>query len=352
MTTTTAFPANPLRDMGPAPKLPPNWEAADAPLVPTQAVEACPVCSCKSHRPFAQGYDYELETCRNPWSFVQCDSCHHVWLNPRPSVEALSTIYPPTYYAYNYDEQVSGVAIRAKQWLDRRRMATIVQTLGRPAQSFLDIGCGEGRALEAMHRAGVAKDRCFGLELDDDVVARLKSQGFSAMNRRVEDCDAIAPESLDLATMFHVIEHVDDPGAVVEQVAGWLTPGGVFALETPNLDSLDARLGRSGLWGGYHIPRHWNLFTASTVTRLLESRGLEVLAIRYQSGHSFWIYGTHHWLRYGWPKMKRLAAWFNPFRNLPMLALVTAMDRGRALLGMKTSAMLVLARKPLRGASA
>ena len=151
---------------------------------------------------------------------------------------------------------------------------------------------------------------------------------------------------LDPITMFHVIEHVDDPGAVVDRVARWLTPGGIFAMETPNVESLDARIGRRTFWGGYHIPRHWNLFTPATAKRLLEDRGLEVIDIRYQSGHSFWIYGMHHRLRYGNPQLPKLARWFNPFRNLPMLALVTGFDRIRAALGMKTSAMLIIARKP------
>ena len=72
---------------------------------------------------------------------------------------------------------------------------------------------------------------------------------------------------------------------------------------------------------------------------------MEVIDIRYQSGHSFWIYSLHHRLRYGTPHMPRLARWCNPFRNLALLALVTGFDRVRALLGMKTSAMLVIARK-------
>ena len=96
-------------------------------------------------------------------------------------------------------------------------------------------------------------------------------------------------------TMFHVIEHVADPPRVAERVARWLAPGGVFAVETPNLESLDARLFRERYWGGYHFPRHWHLY---------------------------------------------------PFRGLPFLAAFTAWDRLRATLGFHTSAMLMIARKP------
>lgn len=325
--------------------LPAGWQRADAPMIQTKAVPDCPVCQAEAGEPYAHGYDYELETCRNRWQFVQCTDCSHVWLNPRPAVEALATIYPPSYYAYNYDDQVSPLAIKAKQWIDRMKMAGIRKHLPTPARSFVDIGCGNGRLLQAMHQLGVEKEQCYGLELDQGVVDSLCDLGFSAHCQRVEDCEQITEGSIDLATMFHVIEHVDDPGAVVERVANWLSDEGIFAMETPNVESLDARLGRKTFWGGYHIPRHWNLFNPKSITKLLEDHGMEVIDIRYQSGHSFWIYSLHHRLRYGRPNLPRLARWCNPFRNLPMLALVTGFDRLRAMLGMKTSAMLVIARK-------
>jgi SAM-dependent methyltransferase len=146
--------------------------------------------------------------------------------------------------------------------------------------------------------------------------------------------------------MFHVIEHVDDPAAVVKKVASWLAPGGVFALETPNLNSYDARLFKPSYWGGYHIPRHWNLFTPDSLFELLRRAGLEPCKVLYQTGHSFWLYSFHHTLRYGKRPRPRLARWFDPLRSLPALALFTGFDKLRAALGCRTSAMLVLARKP------
>jgi hypothetical protein len=58
------------------------------------------------------------------------------------------------------------------------------------------------------------------------------------------------------------------------------------------------------------------------------------------------MYSVHHWLRYGDPPYPRLARWFDPFRSVAFLAAFTAWDRLRAALGCRTSAMLVLARKP------
>ncbi len=331
-----------------------NWAAllppaefleADAPLIETEDVPTCAVCGSERFATHAVGFDYELRTCRNPWRFVRCRECGHVWLNPRPSVSALGVIYPPTYYAYNYEEQIGTVARRGKELLDRFKLRGILKAAGKPPRSFLDIGCGTGRVLRAMEKSGVARPRIYGIELDQQAVDRLALAGYRAICQRVEACDQVPAASIDLASMFHVIEHVADPAAVVRRVAQWLSPGGLLALETPNVDSLDARWFGKTYWGGYHIPRHWHLFSPETLSCLLAESGLEVVATRYQTGHSFWMYSCHHALRYGAGR-RHLSRWFDPFKSLPVLMTFTLFDRLRGLAGFRTSSMLLLARKP------
>jgi SAM-dependent methyltransferase len=324
--------------------IPVEFSDYSLPEVQTEAVPRCVVCGGRKHAPFSEGYDYELKTCRNRWVFTRCADCGHVWLNPRPVVSALSVIYPRTYYAYTY-EKIPAIARRSKEVLDALKMRSIVKQLERPPRSFVDIGCGNGRFLDAMAKRGIPRDRIYGLELDDTVVARLRERGYQAFCERVETCTNIPAGSIDLATMFHVIEHVDAPDAVLARIAEWLAPGGVLAIETPNLESMDARLFRDRYWGGYHIPRHWHLFSPRTLERLLAGAGLTPVATMFQTGHSFWMYSFHHWLRYEPSERPRLARHFDPIRNVGPLALFTLFDKIRGALGARTSAMLMIARK-------
>lgn len=326
-------------------RTPPEFLDPALPTVPVEQVPACVTCG-GAPRPFAAGFDYELRTCRDPWQFVECEGCGHVWLHPRPAVSALGTIYPPSYYAYNYADTVHPFALKAKSWLDRRKFAGILKHLPRAVRGYADIGCGDGRFLDLMHGRGVPKETAYGLELDAATVARVRARGYRGIQSRVEECTDIPAGSLDLVTMFHVIEHVADPVAVVRRLAEWTAPGGIVALETPNLDSLDARLFRDTWWGGYHIPRHWHLFTPRTLGRILREAGLTPLAVQYQTGHSFWMYSFHHRLRYGTPPRPGLARRFDPFGGSVLaLGAATLFDKLRAALGSRTSAMLVIARK-------
>jgi 2-polyprenyl-3-methyl-5-hydroxy-6-metoxy-1,4-benzoquinol methylase len=313
----------------------------------TEAVLECPVCQSQDFALYTVGFDYELLTCNNPWRFVQCATCNHVWLNPRPDLDHLSIIYPATYYAYNYAEQINSLAVWGKEILDGFKMRNIIRSLPQAPQTYLDIGCGDGRFLKVMEKRGVARERNYGLELDENSVHTLAAQGYQVKCQRVEDCEDIPENSIDLITIFHVIEHVDNPNLVIQKMSRWLSPNGVLAIETPNLDSLDARLFKDRHWGGYHIPRHWNLFTPLTLTRLLNDNGLAVIATQFQTGHSFWMYSLHHRLRYGRKPWPRLARWFDPLKSLPFLILFTGFDKLRAALGVSTSSMLLLARKPL-----
>ena len=316
------------------------------PLIDREDVPACPVCRGAQFEEFAAGYDYELLTCANRWRFVECARCGHVWLNPRPAIAALGVIYPSTYYAYNYD-RINPLARRAKELLDRRKMAGILRHCPAHPRSYLDVGCGDGRFLRLMESRGVPRAALYGLELDRGVVASLRERGYTGVFcERAEDAASLPEGGIDLVTMFHVIEHVDNPGAVVGRIRGWLSPGGVLALETPNLDSLDARMFRRTYWGGHHIPRHWNLFTPKTLGRLLEDNGLQVVSTVFQTGHSFWMYSLHHLVRFGQGSRPRAGAWFDPTRSLFGVAAFTAFDLIRGRLGCKTSAMLVICRKP------
>lgn len=321
-----------------------SGDRAGGPVIPVFAVPACVVCGESRSTMIAQGHDYEMQTCANLWSVWKCVGCGASRLDPRPDLSALPVIYPSNYYSYAMSDTLSPFVLWGKGVLDRWKFGGILRALQRPARSFLDVGCGDGHYLALMAKSGVARDRIFGIELGAS--KKLRESGFSIFDGRVEECDSIAPNSLDLVTMFHVIEHVADPVLVLSRIHGWLSQDGILALETPNIDSLDARLFRRSWWGGYHFPRHWVLFDPVSIAKALEQAGLEVVSIRYQTGHSFWLYSFHHALRYNSRlPMPRLARLFDPLRSKVMLILFTALDIVRRAIGMKTSAMLILARR-------
>lgn len=316
-------------------------------LIATTRAARCVCCGSDQRSLVGQGHDYEYETCGNVWAMWQCAQCGHLQLDPRPADDTLAEIYPPNYYSYQMNERVSALALWAKRQLDRLKFRSLLRTVGRMPKSFLDVGCGDGRYLRLMLALGLSPERVAGLELDERAVQAARQAGLNVQCSRVEDAShIIRPESVDLITMFHVIEHVAQADAVIRSLSTMLSPGGCLAIETPNFDSLDARLFAKQFWGGYHFPRHWHIFTPASLKSLLEQQGLAVESVRFQTGHSFWTFSFHHALKYrASTPHPRLAAWTHPLRNVLLLAVVTAFDLMRGRLGWKTSAMLLIARK-------
>ena len=82
------------------------------------------------------------------------------------------------------------------------------------------------------------------------------------------------------------------------------------------------------------------------ISEILERNGFEVMAVKYQTGHSFWLFSLHHFIRFNriLPS-KMISRLFHPLESFPALVIITGFDFIRAKLGFRTSAMLLVARK-------
>lgn len=314
-----------------------------APAIETEHVP-CGLCGSDDSDPFAEGFDYEYQTCRNRWTFVRCQKCSNVYLDPRPVWSALSTIYPPNYYAYNYDKQVGWFAQTAKEWLDRRRFAALRRSIAGEIRYYLDIGCGNGRYLKAMAASGLPREHVFGIELDHAVANRLSAEGFQVLTCPFEEAHDLPPGKFQLITLFSVLEHVSSPRETLRKAYDLLAPGGLLVFEVPNINSLNARLFRRRYWGGYHTPRHWNIFSIEAIQSISDPMGYHLKNVRRTTGHAFWLWSLHHLFRYeyGWD---RVGKWFNPCRCLLGLLIATPFDMIRGRLGCQTDNMIVSLQK-------
>jgi SAM-dependent methyltransferase len=79
----------------------------------------------------------------------------------------------------------------------------------------------------------------------------------------------------DLVTLFEVIEHVEDPAALVHQVARLLRPGGLIAVSCPN----ESRWMPTGRIFVDYPPHHLTRWRPDTLCRFLGRYGLDTVAV-------------------------------------------------------------------------
>ena len=315
-------------------------------LLSTDPQKECILCGSKNLDFYAAGYDYELNTCSNKWIFFKCIKCNHIQLNPIPSKSNLNKIYPSSYYSYSMSEKINPIVLLGKDILDKMKIKGIIKLIPKKINNYLDVGCGDGRYLRAVENiCQLNRENIYGLELNKKTCLNLLNSGFKVFDCTIEDLKEIKPGSISMITMFHVIEHTKDPLKVITKLKELLTPGGYLIIETPNIKSIDANIFKNSFWGGYHFPRHWHLFTPSTLLKLIRSVDLIPIRISYKTGHSFWLYSFHHLLKYQYG-LRNLAKLFDPLRSVFLLVLVTIFDIARSKLGFKTSAMMIITQKP------
>jgi len=292
----------------------------------------CCVCGSSLGDVIARGWDFEYATTKEEYTFKRCVTCGHHYLDPRPSNKDLNRIYPSDYYSYDLNQRVNPLALLVKKTLKKRKIKALLAYVQNDNPCCLDIGCGDGRILNIFEECGVSKDNLYGVEVDNAAVKSINKMGYHGEFGDIEHVH-YADELFDCIVMFQVLEHVDDPARVFQKVLRLLKPGGIFIIETPNIQSLDARIFRKRYWGGYHFPRHWNLFDKKSLLALASRQGFKAIKLETFICAVFWIYPFHHYLR-----ECKFPPWvyrfFWPLNNPLLLALATSIDVFLAPLGL------------------
>lgn len=144
--------------------------------------------------------------------------------------------------------------------------------------ALIDAGAGRGRFVD--HARGHGYPAATGVEPTARGVDVARARyGLSLERASIADA-AVVPGSADAVTLWHVLEHVDDPGATLAQLHAWLRPGGALIIGVPNLASWQARAG-GPRWFHLDLPRHRTHFTARGLKRLLEAQGFEVVRVAH-----------------------------------------------------------------------
>lgn len=230
------------------------------PFETSESLERCPVCSHRTLRPaFAP-------------DVMRCGDCAVYFRNPRPTQEEIERSYNA---GENYAQwSASDQDARRALWLRRLRAIP-----ARPPGELLDIGTGDGFFL------GLARAAGFGVTGTDASAAGVeiaRRAGHRILHGQLMALDLPAAH-FDVVTIWHVLEHVPDPGAVLGRIFALLKPGGVLALAVPNEENslFRWRIGwrktppfRPFEWG-HEI--HLTHFQPHTLRSALRRAGFEVL---------------------------------------------------------------------------
>ena len=251
---------------------------------------------------------------------VRCGDCGMHYVNPRPASELIVESYADA-------EDPAFVAQNEGRIQAFRKVLAKVLPPSITGLRYLDIGCAGGASLEAARSLG---------HIPTGVEPSRWMADYGRKTYGVEILDGILepgmfpPGSFDVITLWDVLEHVPNPGGLLELVRQLLKPDGTFVLSYPDFKGIVATL-LGDRWP-YWLSVHILYYDRRPIKRHLAAAGFKVETVM-----PYWPV-----LQLGY-MMDRAAEYISAFKLMKGLFQLLGIDK--TFLPFNMSQTIVVARK-------
>ncbi len=213
----------------------------------------CPICESKKTASI-NGYEKDY--------LVRCSQCSFVYSNLKPTKDELDN----TYGLYEYSNSVPTEVTIEKI---KKLVAFLMNQIH--IKNVLDIACGNGIILCQFKKLGY---NTYGTEYDSRLEEIGEKKGFTMLPGGVLPSKPDGKTSFDLIIFTEIIEHINNPKEVINNIYNLLSSNGILYITTPNFDSLERKLLGNG-WGMICYPEHISYYSPKTLHKLLTKSGFK-----------------------------------------------------------------------------
>jgi 2-polyprenyl-3-methyl-5-hydroxy-6-metoxy-1,4-benzoquinol methylase len=218
---------------------------------------------------------------------VACVRCGLQYVSPRLRADAVLEGY-----ASGTDEQFVSQA-RGREITFGKCLDLIEDIWSRPPGRLLDIGTGGGSFPHVAATRGWSAEGCEPNRWLCEWA--LKTYGLPIRPGTVFD-QHYPSSTYDVVTLWDVLEHTPDPKTEIGESHRLLRTGGLLVVNYPDIGSWIARaMGRSWV---FLLDVHLYYFTRTTIRRLLNDCGFDVVTVRPHFQRLGFAYVLHRAARY------------------------------------------------------
>ncbi|WP_125718460.1 class I SAM-dependent methyltransferase [Flavobacterium ustbae] len=227
--------------------------------------------------------------------------------SPQPELQNLGRYYESEDYISHTDNKRSlfEKAYHFVKNIALQNKLNLINSQQSQKGKILDIGAGTGDFLLTAKNDGW---ETVGVEPSDRAKNIAKQKGISF----VEEISTLENHSLDVITMWHVLEHVPDLEHQIQELKRLLKPTGTLIVAVPNYKSFDAQH-YGTFWAAYDVPIHFWHFSKKSIQLLFERVDMKLEKILPMKFDSFYVSLLSE--KYKTGKMNYIKAFFVGLRS-------------------------------------
>jgi 2-polyprenyl-3-methyl-5-hydroxy-6-metoxy-1,4-benzoquinol methylase len=218
---------------------------------------------------------------KNGFIYDECQSCHTLFVNPRPLASDFSRYYmesPSSKFWVTTFYKETAEARREKLWKPKAELIkSITQRYCATEQTVVDIGGGYGIFAEVMRE--LTSQPVVVIEPSPSMVETCQKKGLNVVAKFLEDVSANdLPVTPKLFVSFELFEHLHNPAYFLAHLYNLMSIGDMFIFTTLSSAGVDIR----SLWQDSKAvfpPHHLNFFNPSSIRVLLERQQFKVLEV-------------------------------------------------------------------------
>ena len=229
------------------------------------------------------------------YNIMKCNHCKFYYVTPKISLtqKDWSELYKNDYFLSHNVTAWQQAMFKKER---KTRINQILKNLGSQKDTFLEIGCGEGFVLKEAISHGFTT---YGLDIADNRHQSVINSEIIFFEGNIFDAH-YQDNFFSVIFMDSVMEHVDDPMALLKEIHRILKPKGIGFLVVPNEDSLNNDLKKLlyrltfkkdqyGRIKPFVLPYHVNGFNPYSLQYAIENAELKLIEIsQFAGSYQFW----------------------------------------------------------------
>lgn len=180
------------------------------------------------------------------------------------------------YYSYenyqSHNQNEKGIFNSIYKWAQKYNLNykyKLIKKLNSNDKYILDYGCGVGDFITKMRNEGWQTQAFEPNEKAREILLRNKIKSIENLNELPDD-------SQDIITLWHVLEHLEDPIEKINALKNKLKPDGTLLIAVPNFNAYDAKFYKNR-WAAYDVPRHIYHFQRKSFEEIAKLTKLKIV---------------------------------------------------------------------------